>query len=244
MSHPHRFVFNASTNAFAGSVRAPFQETIEGQAATCLGVDGGLSTAKAHHFDYRGFFSFETAVSVVTGSFIEQDDSWETLITTRVEKLNILHVVTADAVISRLVSRQRRAEPDANGNVVGQEPEHLPLGSYFQNLRIAGCPIETVPGPLLTEELATFSKVYQLDPSEVILGSIFSSVSARCAGLSVQGNVVLVPGFGRVVLGELFLQRNERRLTMIRAELCSPVVAQVAVASSHGNGAPYPPYTK
>ncbi len=243
MSDTQRFLFNASGTGVAGTIRAPYHQTIEGQAATCLSIDGGISTAKSERFNFRDIVHFDSAVSLVTGSFIDHENAWETLITTRVEGLNILHVITADAVISRLVSKQVRATPDKSGNLVGPEPEHLPFGSYFVNLRIAGSPIETVPGNMTTSALATFSKASEGQAGEIIQGSLFEKVSATDKGLTVRGNVIDVPGFGRVVLGELFILRNERRLTMIRVELGCPVVGQVSVAYSHGNGTPFPPYS-
>lgn len=237
-----RFLFNASGTAFSGTIRHPDAETIEGQAATCLSLDGGFSTVKTETFNHRDLFKFASAVTAVKGSFLEKDQSWETLVTTRVEELNIMNVITADAVVSRLVSRQERATPDKDGKLIGEESEHLPLGSYFVNLRIAGSPIETVAGDFCTPSLASFSRASNGREEEILEHSIFKSVSAQDKNLTVKGNVIEVPGFGRVILGELFVLRRERRLTMIRAELGSPVVGHVSVAYSHGNGIPFPPY--
>lgn len=54
----------------------------------------------------------------------------------------------------------------------------------------------------------------------------------------VRGNVVYVPDFGRIHLGELMITPYERRVTMIRADLGSPVHADVAAASGCGGGGP------
>jgi hypothetical protein len=54
----------------------------------------------------------------------------------------------------------------------------------------------------------------------------------------VRGNVVYVPDFGRIHLGELVITPYERRVTMIRADLGSPVNANVVAASGCGGGGP------
>jgi hypothetical protein len=54
----------------------------------------------------------------------------------------------------------------------------------------------------------------------------------------VRGNVVYVPDFGRIHLGELVITSYERRLTMMRADLGSPVNADVMAASGCGGGGP------
>jgi hypothetical protein len=55
-------------------------------------------------------------------------------------------------------------------------------------------------------------------------------------GFHVSGNVITVENFGTVVLGELIISAYERRLTMLHAELGSPVGGMVSACSLDGNG--------
>jgi hypothetical protein len=237
-----RFLYNASATAFAGTVLEPHNEIIEGHAATCLSIDGGSSTAKSDGFNYRDIFSFASAITFLTGRRTE--NAWETLVTTEIQKLNILNVITADAVVAKLVSKQEHGKPNGEGKLIGPESTHLPLGSYFVNLRINGALVTTVPGEMCTEAFSTYSKAKRGRADEVIFDSVFENVSVENKSLSVEKNVITVPGFGRVTLGELIVLERERRLTMIHAELGSPVSANLSVAYSHGNGIPFPPNSK
>jgi hypothetical protein len=246
-----RFLFDARGIAFSATVHSPFNEIVESQAATTLSVDGGASKAKKENFNYRDVFSFAKAETFVAGTHTDHD--WETIVTTQIEKLNIVNMITADAVVSRLVARQVRVdaavELDEDGRLIckappkGPEPTILPLGSYFVNLRIAGVLVETEAGAAGREELATFSKAAENQTGDIVQLSIFDKVTAK--GLtSVGKNIFDVPGFGRVILGELMARRHERRLTMIRAELGCPLKGTVSAATSHGGGSPFPPYSK
>jgi len=55
-------------------------------------------------------------------------------------------------------------------------------------------------------------------------------------GFHVSGNVITVDNFGTVVLGELIIGAYQRRLTMLHADLGSPVAGQMAAACVDGNG--------
>jgi hypothetical protein len=64
----------------------------------------------------------------------------ETLVTVAIDGLNILDVITADRVVARMTSRDAKDERDRLPN-----PEILPFGSHFENLRIGGIPVELTP---------------------------------------------------------------------------------------------------
>jgi hypothetical protein len=54
----------------------------------------------------------------------------------------------------------------------------------------------------------------------------------------VRGNVIYVPNFGRIHLGELVITPHERRVTMIHADLGSPADADASVDCVCGGGGP------
>jgi len=59
-------------------------------------------------------------------------------------------------------------------------------------------------------------------------------------GAKIDGHSVIVPDFGTVYFGELFVHSSERRMTMVRFELGSPWggYADVGDVSSNGSGFP------
>jgi hypothetical protein len=55
-------------------------------------------------------------------------------------------------------------------------------------------------------------------------------------GSSIEHNVVSVPNFGRIYLGELLITTSSKRLTMVRLELGSPAGGSIACAGIEDNG--------
>lgn len=57
----------------------------------------------------------------------------------------------------------------------------------------------------------------------------------------VHGNVVYVKDFGVIHIGEMLIASNERRVTMIHADLGSPMAADIIAGSGCGGGGPTDP---
>ena len=55
-------------------------------------------------------------------------------------------------------------------------------------------------------------------------------------GFQVNGNVITVENFGTITLGELVIGGYERRLTMVHADLGSPIEGSISAADVGGNG--------
>ncbi len=51
-----------------------------------------------------------------------------------------------------------------------------------------------------------------------------------------HGHIVEIPGFGRIILGELVVSSNSIQLVAIRAELGCPVNGQIGVNAVGGGG--------
>lgn len=262
-----RFLYHANAVALGGRITRPFCEVIESQASAVLPITGGYGTGRVERFRYRDLVSFDVARSSVVGNESEEDGRTvhNSLATVTIEGLDVASVVTADAVVARLVSRQ----------VEGEEPVHLPVGSYFANLRIAGIPFEPKTHPSLLQhgsllDLAgACGKVgpvdgdgapIQFDPADLkatrtpaqqgrpgkypeqqILTSIFDAASLPTDGPGKRvGTRIEVPGFGAVFLGEYLITRFARQLTMLRIEMGSPVAGTVTASLVQGNGSTYP----
>jgi hypothetical protein len=56
----------------------------------------------------------------------------------------------------------------------------------------------------------------------------------------ICGNGIYVPGFGKVFFAELVVTNHQFRLSMVRAQLGSPVSGAVTVATASSNGHTYP----
>jgi hypothetical protein len=127
------FHYNARAYGLNARFTRPLEHLIEVQAGTSLPITGGHGSSRVDNFQFKGFVSFTSAYSHVSGSQSRENGSFTTLVTSTIEKLNILDVVTIDRVVARISSH----------HVPGEEEPHIsPIGSTFENLRIAGCPVQ------------------------------------------------------------------------------------------------------
>ncbi len=70
--------------------------------------------------------------------------------------------------------------------------------------------------------------------------SLVKAVHHDCQELQSFGNVLILPQFGVMYLGEVMMKEGGRRLSMMRFDLGSPVDGQVDVGTGEGNGSAYP----
>lgn len=152
MSHQanqRMFWFRGSTMAVGGRIESPLRENIDAQACCVLPPSGGFATASVDGFNYKNIIRFERASSIVSGQKVVfgGKTAGETLTTVVIEGLNVLDVITADRVVARMTSVHAEGEYGAR-----PQPDILPFGSHFENLRIGGVPIELKPYPELVRE--------------------------------------------------------------------------------------------
>lgn len=133
----NRFHFHGFAIGAAGRITSPFSKPIEVQASVALPQIGGYGQSRSARFKFREFLQFELAHCEVSGDECVCDDdertSFRTRLTSTVEGLNISGMVTADRVVATLSSIHVAGE---------KEPSVRLIGSRFENLRIAGIPVE------------------------------------------------------------------------------------------------------
>src|ERR1700720_4589159 len=143
------FHYHACAHAFGGHFTRPFHDLIEVQAPVVLPIVGGYGNSRVDNFRYREFIHFSKAYTHVSGGFQEGDKSNNTLVTATLEGLNILDVLTADRVVARLYSKHPAREAEGFVTMVG---------SKFENLKIAGCPVHVELDFDLFENIRTFKE--------------------------------------------------------------------------------------
>jgi hypothetical protein len=126
-----RFLYHAHGSAIGGTITAPFHADITSSTATSLPIIGGFSCAKDGPYHLKDVISYESARTYVSG-IQTGDGAYNSVVTCVIEGLNILHMISADVIIGRMSSNQKD----------GEEPEIIPLGSSFENLKIAGQPLQ------------------------------------------------------------------------------------------------------
>jgi hypothetical protein len=278
-SSPTEFYYHAHGTAIHGQITRPVSYAIDTVASTALPTRGGAASANAGNTVYShpqlgNIVSFKSASTQVAGSFDDADGHHTTLVTVTVDGLNVLDTITADRIVMKLSAHHLPSEEE--GHIV-------PLGSHFDNLKIAGHPVKVE----LDHELfstydtyAGFKKNYQSDaafrkrvrkqflwgdydadtpqfikdryqwhtdkntPPEsrgLVPCTLVKSVEHDQPNvLKTYGNVIIVPQFGKVFLGEVTLKTGTRHITMLRLELGSPVAGDMGIGGGGGNGAGYP----
>lgn len=187
MSHQPRermFWFRGNAVAFGGRITSPVCESLDAQGASVLPPTGGFASATVGSFNYKNIVAFERASSTVAGRITEHDGrrTYDTQVTVAVEGLNVLDMVTADRIAARLTSSH--TEDDA-------DPQMLPIGSHFENLRIGGVELKLTSYPELTRH------------------GHFAELTEKCEGrfIDAQGNPMKLedrpePGTKRWTPGE------------------------------------------
>jgi len=126
--------YHAEALALEGHLKLPIRQPIERQAHSKVRETGGYESQHSRGFRVEGIVSYSAAHTQVSGHEEEKHGHpWVTLSTSVIENLNVLNVVTADRVVAQVSTEYPRD---------GYVPTVTFLGTQFDNLRIAGHPIE------------------------------------------------------------------------------------------------------
>ena len=241
---PVGFHYHADAFALSGEFVRPLKGQIEVQAGTSLPFVGGHGHASAEAFNFGEFVSFKKAYSHVSGSRNGDAGNHTTQTTSVLEGLNVLDVVTADRIVMRL---------SVDHDPKKREGHIITLGSKFENLRIAGCPVEieldhdlflskkTIAE--LTKHVATWKKngrMAKVGDDGVVLCSLAKSIKVDCPGITVDGHEITVEQFGKIYVAEVYSWKGTKSVCMLRFELGSPVEGTMVAAGGKANGTPFP----
>jgi hypothetical protein len=171
-----RFLFHGEGSVASGILTGPTQDVIDVQAPSSLPVIGGTSSSRVENFAHRtsagNVLSFSVGTSQALGYRVTKPglDAWETVVTTTLENLNIMDVITADRVVARVASSH---PVNVNGC-----PTVTTVGSTFQNLRIAGCAVEV---ELAVDHADATSSFHDFNTSAERSDTILSGLLAKAA---------------------------------------------------------------
>ncbi len=129
------FYYHADASSLGGFIEKPFQEIVPSQASASLPSVGGYTTARSEAFNFKEIVSCRSTYTRVSGRTVETDGPWSTLVTSVVEGLNILEIVTAERIVAQISVEHPRD---------GGPAEVSFAGSHFEGLRVGGqdvCPV-------------------------------------------------------------------------------------------------------
>ncbi len=244
------FHFHALAHALSGEFRHPLLAVIPAQASASLSTIGGQAGARVENFHFQDFVCFKSAHTYILGKRNRNETRDETFVTqtsTVVNGLNILGMVTAERIVSRLTSVHSPKYPE--GHIIAED-------SRFEGLRINGEEVRvTLRRDLLVKcetfdalakEIASDEKSGKIPAAidrkrQVALCSLVEKIDTKLKGVNPKRHLIEVRDFGKIFLAEVFAAPGSRTLTMLRLELGSPEVADLTSAEATTNGQPYPP---
>jgi len=259
--------FHADANSLGGFIEKPFQKIVPSQASVSLPAVGGHATTRTETFNFEGIVSCRSAYTRVSGTEVAPDGPWSTTVTSVVEGLNILEVVTAE----RLVAQLSVVYPSD-----GRYLEISLAGSHFDRLRLGGCdafprlnpnllcaakaridlPVfrrigREQAGNMISSPAADWEEFRWVhdrfgwmaqvpEEDQCVLCSLVDGLDGAVPGTSL-GHAVEIPDFGRIFLGELLACPGSVQFALIRAELGCAVSGKISAAMANGNGHTVPP---
>jgi hypothetical protein len=126
--------YHSEASILEGHLKLPLMQEIKTQAYAKLNDRGGYFSQHEQDYKLEGVISFQKAHTQVAGNHALKDgDGWATLSTSVVEGLNVLDIITADRVVAQVLLTHPKT---------GYVPKIAFLGSRYDNLRIAGHPVE------------------------------------------------------------------------------------------------------
>jgi hypothetical protein len=126
--------YHSEAHVLEGALQHPLTQEIKPQAFVRLPEQGGYYPQRVENFKLEEIISFRTAYTQVAGNLDpKKGHGHATLATSVIEGLNVLEVVTADRIVGQVITEHP---------LVGNVPHISFLGTRFENLRIAGCPVD------------------------------------------------------------------------------------------------------
>jgi hypothetical protein len=263
------FYFHADANPLTGFIEKPFQKVVPPQAPLSLGAVGGHHTQRTEAFNFEEIVSCRAAYTRVSGH--QSASGASTLITSVVEGLNILEVVTAERLVAQVTVQHE---------IAGGFPLISFTGSRFEGLKIGGCDVTLelndsliACGPGTGDHLTypVFQETGRQQAAKLVRSveddkqEAFRWLVARYGWMAsgnqpdgfvlcslvngigpaipgtTFGHVVYIPEFGRIFLGEIIAFPASVQLSMVRAELGCSTAGNMNAASAMVNGHMVPP---
>ncbi len=159
--------YHADATILSGHLHLPLAQEIKPQTHALLPRHGGYFSEHVGEYRLEGVISFKSAYTQVAGNRDPKPGhGWATLSTTVVEGLNVLEVVTADRVVGQIITEHP---------LEGYVPRISFLGTRFENLRIAGHPVDLEIDPNMLGAKPDGDGQYTRDPG--LIGRVGSQYS-------------------------------------------------------------------
>ena len=200
------FFDSAEANALSGYIKRPLQAFIPPQASVTLPPGDGLIEQRMEGYRFAGILSCLNCSSHASSSENDETGERTTWVSSTIEGLNVAEILTAERIVAQ-ISIAQRAD--------GAKPTISLVGTRFEKLRIAGDAVHI---------LLDFASV-KPDPTTLV-ARIEGSLAAQ-----ITGNVINVPGYGKISLANVVMDFDSAQLTMIQFLFSGALQGNLAVGS-------------
>lgn len=255
------YVHEVSALGLAGEIVRPVRLLVQDQAAAVLPYIGGYETAVVENVQFNGLIFAKSVRSTVAGSYDEKHDAQTSLATSVIEDLNICDIVTADRVVARLSASRSGKGEETSYCLSGTRFDNLRIGgrpveprldidafnhaSTYSRLEKAYSSsewLEYLHGSQLKDPKGVHPSLdalywehrrYQEKKTGALPSwySLANHAQVEASGFHAFGSIIAVPDFGVIHLAELFITQRQRRLSMLRLELGSPIEGKLVAAT-------------
>jgi len=215
--------------------------------------------------EVNSIVSFEAAYSHVSGSVNKKDGAFTTMVTSTVENFNVLDTFTADRLVAQISVDHPPKGYIPKVSLIGTQFENVRIGGnrveIILDLDICHHSNEgEYPTQRCMQDQQFLAKVgeqygfinqdktapdwvkdrYQWDDSKLaekgfVLCSIVKEIRGKFPGKHYH-NIIVIPEFGKIFLGELIVDYGSFQLIMARLELGSPTEACISAGNGKANG--------
>ena len=257
------YSFRADANALGGFLEEPTRVTIPTLTPVSLPAVGGFTTARSEAFHLDDIVSCRSAYTRVSGHEVA-GGGISILSTAVIEGLNLLEVVQAERIVAQLSILISRDGSALRVCTAGSQFEGLRLGGHRRTPRFSTAlqnaeqgttgqlqgatenEIRTIGNGQATRITTAFQNRYNAtwatNRSQWLNGQRRTGTGCSLvdgfeeAHLHGCGHIVEIPGFGRIILGELFVTPYSAQLVALRAELGCPVKGKISINCTGGGG--------
>lgn len=256
-SRDKTFYYQASASPLGGQMQQPFFRPLPSPASSALSAAGGFASSNSEAFNHENIVSFAAAHTRISGHEAPDGSEFSTLVTTVVEGLNILEIVTAKRVVAQLAVAYPKNGNPRRFAMAGSDFEDLRVGGYDADPKLNGnllrSPVDLTHIQGIGEQQSTalqgtkwltnrygWTSSQQQDDAALTMCSLVTALDSEIP-FSTAGHVIDIPDFGRIFLGELVVSHGFAQLSMVRAELGCNVHASLSVSMAGGGGTMMPP---
>ncbi|MGH9629758.1 MAG: hypothetical protein ACRD7E_15690 [Bryobacteraceae bacterium] len=248
--YENRYIFTGNAVGLGGNITEPPHKRLLVQGCSSIPATGGESRSSVSAYRIGGILSLQSAATRAAGASDQRKTSHATLVASRVKGLNVEDKLTVGLIRIALFARKR------SGN---DRPLRSRIDIAVDDMKIEGYPVRIrfdtgfcrrydsrekltqalqQPGAAQERVLPDSSEEQRRNPFPhgVVPVSLVEKIECDHPNVEIRGNLIYLPGFGRIHIGELLVGEFFRRLTAIRLKLGSPVHGDLAIAEGHSNG--------